>query len=89
MSLATLAALEKGAIMPCLSRQPMSADGTLRDDECGAASMARKPNYDFERREREKAKAAKTAERAKAKAEKTESSKPPASDSEPVESSEK
>ena len=32
--------------------------------------MARKPNYDFERREREKAKAAKLAERAKAKAEK-------------------
>ena len=30
--------------------------------------MARKPNYDFERREREKAKAAKTAERIKAKA---------------------
>lgn len=30
--------------------------------------MARKPNYDFERREREKAKAAKAAERAKAKA---------------------
>ena len=29
--------------------------------------MARKPNYDFERREREKAKAAKTAERVKAK----------------------
>ena len=31
--------------------------------------MARKPNYDFERREREKAKAAKTAERIKAKTE--------------------
>ena len=31
--------------------------------------MARKPNYDFERREREKARAAKTEERAKAKAE--------------------
>lgn len=29
--------------------------------------MARKPNYDFERREREKAKAAKTADRIKAK----------------------
>lgn len=29
--------------------------------------MARKPNYDFERREREKAKAAKTADRVKAK----------------------
>jgi hypothetical protein len=32
--------------------------------------MARKPNYDFERRERERVKAAKTAERAKAKTEK-------------------
>ena len=32
--------------------------------------MARKPNYDFERREREKAKAEKAAERTKAKAEK-------------------
>ena len=31
--------------------------------------MARKPNYDFERREREKARAAKTEERATAKAE--------------------
>ena len=31
--------------------------------------MARKPNYDFERREREKAKAAKKEERAKAKSE--------------------
>ena len=31
--------------------------------------MARKPNYDFERREREKAKAAKAEERAKLKAE--------------------
>ena len=29
--------------------------------------MARKPNFDFERREREKAKAAKNAEKAKAK----------------------
>ena len=29
--------------------------------------MARKPNYDFERREREKAKAAKTAEKAAAR----------------------
>lgn len=29
--------------------------------------MARRPSYDFERREREKAKAAKTAERVKAK----------------------
>ena len=29
--------------------------------------MARKPNYDFERREREKAKAAKTAERVSAR----------------------
>ncbi len=36
--------------------------------------MARKPNYDFERREREKAKAAKLAERAKAKAEKRKTS---------------
>ena len=33
--------------------------------------MARKPNYNFERNEREKAKAAKVAERTKAKAEKS------------------
>ena len=32
--------------------------------------MAKKPNYDFERREREKARAAKVADRMKAKAEK-------------------
>ena len=32
--------------------------------------MARKPNYDFERKERERTKAAKAAERLKAKAEK-------------------
>jgi len=41
----------------------------------GAAGMARKPNYDFERREREKAKAAKAEERAKLKAEKAETAK--------------
>ena len=34
--------------------------------------MARKPNYDFERKERERAKAAKALERTKAKAEKAE-----------------
>lgn len=33
--------------------------------------MARKPNYDFERRERDKAKAAKVEERTRTKAEKT------------------
>ncbi len=38
--------------------------------------MARKPNYDFERKERERAKAAKAAERTKAKLEKTELDKP-------------
>lgn len=37
--------------------------------------MARKPNYDFERREREKAKAAKTAERIKLKTEAAERAK--------------
>lgn len=37
--------------------------------------MARKPNYDFERREREKAKAAKTAERVKLKTEAAERAK--------------
>ncbi len=51
--------------------------------------MARKPNYDFERREREKAKAAKTAERAKAKAEKADGPKTTTDESEPVQSSEK
>lgn len=39
--------------------------------------MARKPNYDFERRQREKAKAEKTAERTKAKAEKADAVKAP------------
>jgi hypothetical protein len=43
--------------------------------------MARKPNYDFERRERERLKAIKNAARAEAKL------KPPASD-EPVETPE-
>ena len=37
--------------------------------------MARKPNYDFERREREKAKAEKVAQRVKAKAEAAEAAK--------------
>lgn len=37
--------------------------------------MARKPNYNFERRERQKAKAAKKAERAKAKADKAQQRK--------------
>ena len=37
--------------------------------------MARKPNYQFERREREKAKAAKKAARAQAKADKAEQRK--------------
>ena len=37
--------------------------------------MARKPNYNFERMERERAKAAKKVERAKAKAEKAEQRK--------------
>ena len=38
--------------------------------------MARKPSYDFERREREKAKAAKVTERIKAKAERSVTTKP-------------
>jgi hypothetical protein len=48
--------------------------------------MARKPNYDFERREREKAKAAKKEERAKAKAERKEEG--PASPADPSASAE-
>ena len=36
----------------------------------GATDIARKPNYDFERREREKAKAAEAAKKAQAKADK-------------------
>jgi hypothetical protein len=52
--------------------------------------MARKPNYDFERREREKAKAAKAEERAKLKAEKAESAKQmPEGSSEPEAPAEK
>lgn len=39
-------------------------------------ALARKPNFDFERREREKAKAAKMAEKAKAKSEKKTPSEP-------------
>lgn len=37
--------------------------------------MPRKPNYDFDRRERERVKAEKTAERARLKAEKAEQAK--------------
>lgn len=45
--------------------------------------MPKKPNYDFERREREKAKALKKEERAKAKSErKTEPESPPVGDQE-------
>lgn len=40
--------------------------------------MARKPNYKFERAERDRAKAAKKAARAKVKAERLEERKPPA-----------
>jgi hypothetical protein len=36
----------------------------------GATDIARKPNYDFERREREKTKAAEAAKKAQAKADK-------------------
>jgi hypothetical protein len=36
----------------------------------GATVIPRKPNYDFERREREKAKAAESAKKAQAKADK-------------------
>ena len=36
----------------------------------GATDIARKPNYDFERRERERAKAAESAKKAQAKADK-------------------
>ena len=51
--------------------------------------MARKPNYDFERREREKAKAAKTAEKVAArKAEKEKkrptATGPPGGDADPM-----
>ena len=38
--------------------------------------MARKPNYDFEKKERERAKAAKAAERAKLKAERAAQANP-------------
>jgi hypothetical protein len=37
---------------------------------CGATDIPRKPNYDFERREREKNKAAEAAKKAQAKADK-------------------
>ncbi len=40
------------------------------DARPGATDIPRKPNYDFERREREKAKAAEAAKKAQAKAEK-------------------
>lgn len=42
--------------------------------------MARKPNYDFERREREKAKAAKKEGRAKAKADRKQEEGPAGSE---------
>ena len=37
---------------------------------CGATDIPRKPNYDFERREREKNKAAEAAKKAQSKADK-------------------
>lgn len=45
--------------------------------------MARKPNYDFERRERERAKAAKKAEKLRAKREKSDQAKGGPTGSEP------
>ena len=45
--------------------------------------MARKPNYDFERREREKAKAAKAEERAKLKAERKAAESAPGDEDKP------
>lgn len=47
--------------------------------------MARKPNYDFERREREKARAAKKAERSRAKKEKSDQRKEGVGDDKPAE----
>ena len=44
----------------CSSRPPSS----------GVTDIARKPNYDFERRERERAKAAESAKKSQAKADK-------------------
>ena len=41
-----------------------------RDPESGATDIARKPNYDFERREREMAKASGSAKKAQAKVDK-------------------
>jgi len=45
--------------------------------------MARKPNYRFERSERDKSKAAKKAERLQAKADKAAARKPESEDGEP------
>ncbi len=49
--------------------------------------MAKKPNFDFERRERDKAKAAKVAEKAKAKAEKKAAGEAPPVAPEPLDQS--
>jgi hypothetical protein len=42
----------------------------LKHVQTGVATTARKPNYDFERRERERSKAADSAKKAQAKADK-------------------
>ena len=52
------------------SKRSGSALRSTRILKFGAAVIARKPNYDFERRERERNKAAEAAKKAQAKAEK-------------------
>ena len=53
----------------------MTAATTRRHDGLERTGMPRKPNYNFERSERAKAKAAKKAERQQAKAQKSEARK--------------
>jgi len=50
--------------------------GRVRNCAAGSGHMARQPNYDFERRERDRLKTLKTAERAEAKAKATAASAP-------------
>ena len=52
------------------NRRTGEAESAQPNPVAGVTSMARKPNYDFERREREKNKAEEAAKKAQAKADK-------------------
>jgi hypothetical protein len=53
-----------------MARVSRQAVGASRDPNYGATNIARKPNYDFERRERDRIKQAESAKKAQAKSDK-------------------